>query len=367
MPGQSCVSRAVQPFSPSLPAPGGRSVPSSRYCGPRCAIPRLKRIPRPPAGPPPAESSTEVVAHETWYKGSHPESGGRPPGCGPLGTARGPGGPGRPRRRFGSEAAGRLRFQEWQGVHDGPGEALGRGCRREGQGVDLGPARNKKEMLAILRDYVQAHPEKKAYLGFNWTFVTFAGDDGTRHDLDAICRDKPVVLFKEDNHDTWFNTKAMELAGFTRDSKDPMPDLSYYRREPDGVNARECAGRAQAPATLLSTSLLTFPELGLRGRAPRGTGSTARVSGWPRSGPPRRSWAVLRPPLQAADQALRRATGLRQRGISSRRGGGSSPWAGRVAEAGREGLESRSAGRTRSGLAGRTRRPPPQRRRRPGR
>jgi len=103
------------------------------------------------------------------------------------------------------------------------------------RGLDLNGCTSTAQIVARLREYVQTHPEKTVYLGFNWSFQMFTDKQGTRHDLDAVSKGKPVFLFNEDGHNAWFNTKAMEQAFVGRFTPDPVPGASYYPREPDGT------------------------------------------------------------------------------------------------------------------------------------
>jgi len=55
----------------------------------------------------------------------------------------------------------------------------------------------------------------------------------TRHQLDAIVPDRPVLLTNRDGHGAWVNTRALEIAGITRDTPDPHD--GRIEREPDGT------------------------------------------------------------------------------------------------------------------------------------
>lgn len=103
------------------------------------------------------------------------------------------------------------------------------------RGVRLIGSKDTGEMLQRIRDYVKANPEKTAYMGFGWEFPMFGDKGGTREELDAICSNKPMLFFNEDNHHAWFNTKAMEAGGITKDTPDPIPGGSFYKRNPDGT------------------------------------------------------------------------------------------------------------------------------------
>ncbi|MDD5361130.1 MAG: amidohydrolase [Ignavibacteria bacterium] len=104
-------------------------------------------------------------------------------------------------------------------------------------GLNLDPCSSKAEMLKLISQYVKDNPEKPFYFGFNWSFLNFGNDvPGIRQDLDKICKDKPMLFVNEDSHHGWFNTKAMEMGGVTKETKDPIPGTSYYyKRESDGT------------------------------------------------------------------------------------------------------------------------------------
>src|SRR5262249_33104506 len=67
----------------------------------------------------------------------------------------------------------------------------------------------------------------------DWTDTRFP----TRQVLDAVCQGHPVALRRVDGHASWASTRAMELAGVTRQTSDP-PGGQIIRDasgEPTGV------------------------------------------------------------------------------------------------------------------------------------
>lgn len=50
----------------------------------------------------------------------------------------------------------------------------------------------------------------------------------TRKQLDEVSPDNPVAVHHRGGHTSWFNTKALELAGITKDTPDP-PDGRFFR------------------------------------------------------------------------------------------------------------------------------------------
>ncbi len=53
-------------------------------------------------------------------------------------------------------------------------------------------------------------------------------------DLDQAVPDRPAVVFSDDGHALWINTKAMQLAKLTKNTPDPVPGGSYFERDSEG-------------------------------------------------------------------------------------------------------------------------------------
>jgi predicted amidohydrolase YtcJ len=103
------------------------------------------------------------------------------------------------------------------------------------RGVNLTGSKDKQELLHRIREYVKANPQKTAYMGFGWEFSMLGEKGGLRQELDAICSAKPMIFLNEDTHHIWFNTKAMNVGGVTKDTPDPVPGGSFFRRDQDGT------------------------------------------------------------------------------------------------------------------------------------
>jgi predicted amidohydrolase YtcJ len=99
-------------------------------------------------------------------------------------------------------------------------------------GVDL-QFPTGQDALAAIADYARANPNGPLR-GFGWRIDMFGPDGPNRHDLDAILPDRPAILFAIDMHSLWVNTKALEVAGISQDSPDPVPGFSYFTRDAAG-------------------------------------------------------------------------------------------------------------------------------------
>lgn len=77
-----------------------------------------------------------------------------------------------------------------------------------------------------LKTYAEEHKNAPVIRGFGWDRMCFAGvlqgivRPFTRHDVDAVIPDKPVVLTSFCGHLVLLNTKALEAAGVTKDTDD---------------------------------------------------------------------------------------------------------------------------------------------------
>ena len=83
-----------------------------------------------------------------------------------------------------------------------------------------------KQIQEKLKAYVEEHKDAPVIRGFGWDRMWFAGvlqgivRPFTRHDVDAVIPDKPVVLTSFCGHLVLLNTKALEAAGVTKDTDD---------------------------------------------------------------------------------------------------------------------------------------------------
>ncbi len=78
------------------------------------------------------------------------------------------------------------------------------------------------EAEGIVRAYAQAHPELPWIKGNGWQLPVFPSANPQKAILDRIVPDRPALLYAADGHSAWVNSKALALAGITRDTKDPV-------------------------------------------------------------------------------------------------------------------------------------------------
>ncbi|AEV74977.1 putative TIM-barrel fold metal-dependent hydrolase [Mycolicibacterium rhodesiae NBB3] len=99
-------------------------------------------------------------------------------------------------------------------------------------GVDL-QVPTGADALAAIAKYAKENPDGPVR-GFGWRVDMFGPNGPTRADLDKVLPDRPGFFFAIDGHSLWANSKALEVAGVTRESEDPIPGFSYYVRDENG-------------------------------------------------------------------------------------------------------------------------------------
>ena len=97
---------------------------------------------------------------------------------------------------------------------------------------NLSEAYDVREYERIVSDYAVAHLEEPWVVGGGWSMDVFPGGNPPKDVLDRIVPDRPVFLMSRDGHSAWVNSRALEMAGVTRDTPDPA----------DGWIVRDAAG-----------------------------------------------------------------------------------------------------------------------------
>jgi predicted amidohydrolase YtcJ len=115
---------------------------------------------------------------------------------------------------------------------------------------------SREECLATISGYAKEHPDREWVIGDGWSMDSFPGGTPLRADLDAILPDRPGFFVNRDGHGAWANSKALELAGVTRETPDPAD--GRIERDAQG----EPAGTLQEGAIGLVERLVpeTTPE-----------------------------------------------------------------------------------------------------------
>ena len=113
------------------------------------------------------------------------------------------------------------------------------------QSVDLRSIGSVKEMKQKLRQYSRENPSKSWIKGGRWDQERFAEKRlPTRWDLDEAIEDRPVLLERICGHIAVANTKALQLAGITKETvvEGGKVDLDSKTGEPTGIIRENALG-----------------------------------------------------------------------------------------------------------------------------
>jgi len=105
--------------------------------------------------------------------------------------------------------------------------------------------RTREEILDSVRRYAAAHPDLPWIRGRGWQLPVFPEANPRKEWLDAVVPDRPVYLVAADGHSAWVNSKALAVAGITRQTRDPTNgriERDPKTGEPSGTLRESAAG-----------------------------------------------------------------------------------------------------------------------------
>ena len=89
----------------------------------------------------------------------------------------------------------------------------------------------QEEILHEVGRFAKEHPNEPVIFGYGFKVVA---SSRLAKDLDAVVADRPVLLLDSGWHSGWANTKALQVAGITKDTPDPVPGAQYFVRDEEG-------------------------------------------------------------------------------------------------------------------------------------
>jgi len=110
--------------------------------------------------------------------------------------------------------------------------------------------------LEAVKVFAESHPEHEVIYGGGWHNDLFPPTGPLKEDLDAVISDRPVCLMSEDGHFDWVNSKAIEMAGISKDTVAPAGGIiekDPLTGEPSGTfreTARDLVQNGLPPFTV---------------------------------------------------------------------------------------------------------------------
>jgi predicted amidohydrolase YtcJ len=148
--------------------------------------------------------------------------------------------------------------------------------------ADLNNSKTPEEAAATVLAFAKNNPSAKWVTGTGWQYTIFPDGKPTKQMLDAVINDRPVYIRAYDGHSAWVNSKALELAGITKETNysgfgSIVKDASG---EPTGMlseSAMQLVSKLLPPIT--KEEKLKAVEAGLKYAASLGITSVQNASG----------------------------------------------------------------------------------------
>jgi predicted amidohydrolase YtcJ len=106
-----------------------------------------------------------------------------------------------------------------------------------------------------LAEFAKSHPQLTWISGGGWGYAVFPNQRPEKKYIDAVISDRPVYVSERDGHMGLANSKALQLAGITRDT--PNPPNGHIVKDANG----EPTGELQEAAQRLIGRLIPSPSL----------------------------------------------------------------------------------------------------------
>ena len=97
--------------------------------------------------------------------------------------------------------------------------------------LSLSTPNDADKILADLKVYAEANPDKKWILAGQWSLGVFPDDAPKKEWLDEIIPDRPVAVLDQSGHTFWVNSKALEIAGINKDT--PTSNTIVIVKDPE--------------------------------------------------------------------------------------------------------------------------------------
>jgi predicted amidohydrolase YtcJ len=114
-------------------------------------------------------------------------------------------------------------------------------------GCVLSGVQSKEKVFETIREYASANPTRAWITGSGWELPVFPEANPTRQELDALVPDRPACLWAADGHSVWANSRALAIAGVTRETPDP----------PNGRIERDATGAPSGTLREFAGALVT--------------------------------------------------------------------------------------------------------------
>lgn len=90
------------------------------------------------------------------------------------------------------------------------------------------------DWVQAIAAYADANKDLPVIFGYGFLASAFNNTGPTKAMIDAVVDDRPVLIMDEGFHGAWANTRLLAKLGIDRETLDPVPGFSYYKRDAEG-------------------------------------------------------------------------------------------------------------------------------------
>ncbi|HMM16112.1 MAG TPA: amidohydrolase [Petrimonas sp.] len=103
--------------------------------------------------------------------------------------------------------------------------------------LDMTESESLRDCTDMVSVFISEHPDYQCITGKGWSNTFFSPTGPKKEDLDAISKDIPIALWSVDHHSLWVNSKALDMANITKNTKNPVGGVieKNERGEPSGT------------------------------------------------------------------------------------------------------------------------------------
>ena len=88
-------------------------------------------------------------------------------------------------------------------------------------GIDLRKAKSKQQFIQIVKEYCLQHADNRWILGGDWDHESWCGELPAKEWIDSVTGNHSVFVSRYDGHMAFANSKALQLAKVTDNTKSP--------------------------------------------------------------------------------------------------------------------------------------------------
>ena len=91
-----------------------------------------------------------------------------------------------------------------------------------------------EDWVQAIAAYADANKDLPVIFGYGFLASAFENDGPAKSMIDAVVSDRPVLIMDEGFHGAWANSQLLSKLGINRETTDPVPGFSYYKRDSEG-------------------------------------------------------------------------------------------------------------------------------------